>query len=197
MVGGICRVLLFDIQCIGEVFDGVCKLDSKVNKTGVRTAGGSVRYIGREDDEGKKGGRGYRRRRIRNLILGDDLRLLVEEGRVRTEEEEEEEKEERECTGGVERQGTIVFGREREEEEVEEEEEKEEEVRGSEERGAKRRACSNDVGDENRASLEFCTRRAPLPIDAVILTHNPQPFSRFASLIVGRASSASTINKGS
>jgi len=43
-------------------------------------------------------------------------------------------------------------------------------------RGAKRRAYSNNFGDENRANLGFCTRRALLPIAAIFLTHNPNPF---------------------
>jgi hypothetical protein len=40
---------------------------------------------------------------------------------------------------------------------------------GKAERGAKRRAYSNDAGDVNCASLDFCTRRAPLPIAAIFL----------------------------
>jgi len=56
---------------------------------------------------------------------------------------------------------------------------------GEGERGAKQRAYSNAAGDENRAILDFCTRHAPLPIAAVFLIHNLQPYLRFTSLITG------------
>ena len=49
-----------------------------------------------------------------------------------------------------------------------------EEVRGGEERSDELTATM--AGDENRASLDFCRRRATLPVAAIPLTHHPNPF---------------------
>eukprot|EP00520_Triparma_pacifica_P013189 CAMPEP_0118660720 /NCGR_PEP_ID=MMETSP0785-20121206/15850_1 /TAXON_ID=91992 /ORGANISM="Bolidomonas pacifica, Strain CCMP 1866" /LENGTH=197 /DNA_ID=CAMNT_0006554019 /DNA_START=112 /DNA_END=702 /DNA_ORIENTATION=+ len=76
--GEVCKIILSDIKCIGEVFDMICKLDAAVNRSKV-----GVRYVGEKSGNSK----GARRRRLRNFVLGDDLRILVEEGVERTEEE--------------------------------------------------------------------------------------------------------------
>ena len=122
--GEVCRIILADITKIGEAFDCICKLDAVVNREKV-----GVRYVG----EGR--GRGGRRRRLRNFVLGDDLRLLVEEGRERTKEEIREAREEREGMGMVAPRERVLFGRAKtEEEEEEEEEEGREEVEVVEEK---------------------------------------------------------------
>ena len=48
--------------------------------------------------------------------------------------------------------------------------------RGEEGRGAKRRAYSDDFDDENRASLDFCTRSASLSDCRNMTHHQPNPF---------------------
>ena len=58
--------------------------------------------------------------------------------------------------------------------------------------GAKRRAYSSNAGDENYASLYFCTRRSPFYQSPKYFSPIIQSFSRFASLIAAPNTRAAT-----